>query len=108
MKIQNESEQHYLRLEDKMMEVEERREENREFQLQMMGLLCKVWSGNMGNHQIQVVSSRPDSTTTIPCIIESVDSISRDGLDTPIHIMHYKKPNYSTQLYFYSLKLSNP
>ena len=24
-------------------------------------------------------------------VIESVDSISRDGLDTPIYIIHYKK-----------------
>ena len=28
-------------------------------------------------------------------IIESVDSISRDGPDTPIHVIHYKKPNNS-------------
>ena len=41
MKMQNESEQHYLRLEEKMMEMEERRQkENREFQLKMMGILC--------------------------------------------------------------------
>ena len=30
-------------------------------------------------------------------IIESVDSISRDGLDTPIYIIHYKKRNNSEQ-----------
>ena len=28
-------------------------------------------------------------------IIESVDSISRDGLDTPIYVIHYKKPKIS-------------
>ena len=27
-------------------------------------------------------------------IIESVDSISRDGPDTPIYIIHYKKTKY--------------
>ena len=26
-------------------------------------------------------------------IIESVDSISRDGPDTPIYVIHYKRPN---------------
>ena len=26
-------------------------------------------------------------------IIESVDSISRDGPDTPIYVIHYKSPN---------------
>ena len=37
MKMQNESEQHYLRLEEKMMEMEEQRQkEDRGFQLQMM------------------------------------------------------------------------
>ena len=30
-------------------------------------------------------------------IIESVDSISRDGPDTPIYIIHYKKQNNSEQ-----------
>ena len=30
-------------------------------------------------------------------IIESVDSISRDGPDTPIYIIHYKKRNNSEQ-----------
>ena len=29
-------------------------------------------------------------------IIESVDSISRDGPDTPIYTIHYKKLNNST------------
>ena len=28
-------------------------------------------------------------------IIESVDSISRDGPDTPIYVIHCKKPNNS-------------
>ena len=41
MKMRNESEQHYLRLEEKMMEMEEQRQkDNREFQLKMMGILC--------------------------------------------------------------------
>ena len=31
-------------------------------------------------------------------IIESVDSISRDGLDTPIYVIHYEKPNYFIQV----------
>ena len=31
-------------------------------------------------------------------IIESVDSISRDGPDTPIYIIHYKKRNNSEQV----------
>ena len=40
MKMQSESEQHYLRLEEKMIEMEEQRQkESREFQLQMMALL---------------------------------------------------------------------
>ena len=30
-------------------------------------------------------------------VIESVDSISRDGPDTPIYIIHYKKRNNSEQ-----------
>ena len=30
-------------------------------------------------------------------IIESVDSISRDGPDTPIYVIHYKKPKISEQ-----------
>ena len=33
-------------------------------------------------------------------IIESVDSISRDGPDTPINIIHYKKRNNSEQVKF--------
>ena len=37
---------------------------------------------------------RPSSND---CIIESVDSISRDGPDTPIYIIHYKKRNNSEQ-----------
>ena len=31
-------------------------------------------------------------------IIESVDSISRDGMDTSIYIIHYKHPNISEQI----------
>ena len=31
-------------------------------------------------------------------IIESVDSISRDGLDTPTYIIHCKNSNNSVQL----------
>ena len=31
-------------------------------------------------------------------IIESVDSISRDGPDTPIHVLHIKKPNDFIQI----------
>ena len=33
-------------------------------------------------------------------IIESVDSISRDGPDTPIYVIHHKKPNISEQILF--------
>ena len=33
-------------------------------------------------------------------IIESVDSISRDGPDTPIYAIHYKKPKNSDQFDF--------
>ena len=41
MKMQSEGEQHYLRLEEKMLEIEEQRQkESREFQLQMIALLC--------------------------------------------------------------------
>ena len=32
--------------------------------------------------------------------IESVDSISRDGQDTPIYIIHNKTPKSSVQLQF--------
>ena len=40
MKMQNESEQHYLRLEEKIMEMEEQRQRhNCAFQLKMMGIL---------------------------------------------------------------------
>ena len=31
-------------------------------------------------------------------IIESVDSIGRDGPDTPIYVIHYKKPKISEQV----------
>ena len=31
-------------------------------------------------------------------IIESVDSISRDSLDTPIYIIHYKRRNNLEQI----------
>ena len=36
------------------------------------------------------------------CIIESVDSISRDGLDTPIilYTIQNEKPKYSVQIHF--------
>ena len=37
-------------------------------------------------------------------IIESVDSISRDGLDTPIYIIHYKKRNNSKKVKFNAFK----
>ena len=41
MKMQSESEQHYLKLEENMLEMEEQRQrESCEFQLQMMTLLC--------------------------------------------------------------------
>ena len=33
-------------------------------------------------------------------IIESVDSISRDGPDTPIYVIQYKKPNNSDPIDF--------
>ena len=33
-------------------------------------------------------------------IIESVDSISRNGPDTPIYAIHYKKPKNSDQFDF--------
>ena len=35
---------------------------------------------------------------SIIVIIESVDSISRDGPDTPIYVIQYKNPKYSIQL----------
>ena len=37
-------------------------------------------------------------------IIESVDSISRDGPDTPIYIIHYKKRNNSKEVKFKAFK----
>ena len=38
---------------------------------------------------------------SIQCrIIESVDSISRDGPDTPLYVIHYKKRNDSEQVSF--------
>ena len=41
IKMQEESDEHYLRLEEKMLRMEERRQkESREFQLKMMSLLC--------------------------------------------------------------------
>ena len=33
-------------------------------------------------------------------IIELVDSISRDGPDTPIYVIQNKKPKYSVQIHF--------
>ena len=40
------------------------------------------------------------------CIIESVDSISRDGPDIPICIIHYKMPKHSPKTKFKVIKLS--
>ena len=41
MKMQTDSDSHYLKLEEKMMEMEERRrKESQEFQMHMMALLC--------------------------------------------------------------------
>ena len=37
-------------------------------------------------------------------IIESVDSISRDGPDTPIYIIHYKKQNNLKEVKFKAFK----
>ena len=42
-------------------------------------------------HDIKLIIS----IVAINSIIESVDSISRDGPDTPIYIIHYKKRNIS-------------
>ena len=36
-------------------------------------------------------------------IIDSVDSVSRDGLDTTIHAIHYKKPKKLRPVNFFSL-----
>ena len=38
-------------------------------------------------------------------VIESVDSISRDGPDTLIYIIHYKKRNNSKEVKFKAFKL---
>ena len=40
------------------------------------------------------------TTVNIPVIIESVDSISRDGPDIAIYVIHYKNLNNSEQLKF--------
>ena len=41
LKMQDESQQHYLKMEQKLLEMEEcRQKESREFHLQMMSLLC--------------------------------------------------------------------
>ena len=40
------------------------------------------------------------------CIIESVDSISRDGPDTPIYVIQNKWPKCSVLTHFQALKLS--
>ena len=34
-------------------------------------------------------------------VIESVDSISRDGPDTPIYVIHYKRPKISAHSQFH-------
>ena len=40
----------------------------------------------------------PHITKTSYGPVKSVDSISRDGPDTPIYIIHYKKQNNSEQV----------
>ena len=40
-------------------------------------------------------------------IIESVDSISRDGPDTPIYVIQYKKLKNSAQVRFYVFKVTS-
>ena len=40
-------------------------------------------------------------------IIESVDSISRDGPDTPIYVIQYKKLKNSAQIRFYVFKVTS-
>ena len=37
------------------------------------------------------IHEKPDAVY----IIESVDSISRDDVDTSVHVIHYKKPKIS-------------
>ena len=39
------------------------------------------------------------------CIIESVDSISRDGPDTSIYVIHYKSPKNSALINYQDFKL---
>ena len=46
---------------------------------------------------IYAVNQRWHNILNTCTIIESVDSISRDGPDTPIYIIHYKKRNNSEQ-----------
>ena len=36
--------------------------------------------------------------TGVCVIVESVDSVSRDGMETPIYIIHDKHPNISKQV----------
>ena len=52
-----------------------------------------------GYSQIRSHMQISDLDTSVnACIIESVDTISRDGPDTPIYVIHYKEPNYFIQV----------
>ena len=48
---------------------------------------------------MNVISIMEDVLISV-IIIESVDSTSRDGPDTPIYAIHYKKPKNSDQFDF--------
>ena len=50
-------------------------------------------------HDYQTSAELLISIVTI-IIIESVDSVSRDGPDTPIYVIHNKSPKSSVQLQF--------
>jgi hypothetical protein len=59
------------------------------------GAVEKVLQGKGANwYDVPVYVGR----TSIATIIELVDSISRDGPNTPIYVIHYKHPNISGQV----------
>ena len=59
--------------------------------------LSLVEAGN-NHHFIWSLSIHVQIILSSAIIIESVDSISRDGTDTPIYVIHYKKPKISKQV----------
>ena len=67
-------------------------------------------NGLLYKHNIIGMHLKPylsyNSVSSFAYIIESVDSISRDGPDTPIYVIHYKSLRNSTLINYQDFKLT--